>query len=64
MAISKKKAVEAAKMLVEYCRVQRSCQNCIFRKFRADHWGCNIEGIDLNEVMDNYEAKKRNHGYI
>lgn len=64
MAISNKKALEVAKILIDFCKEQRGCQNCIFRKHGADHWECNIEGIDFNEVMGNYEAKKKNHGYI
>ena len=64
MAISIKKAVGAAKTLIEFCEEQRGCQNCIFRKFGADHWQCNIEAFDLREVLWNIEAKKKNHGYI
>ena len=36
MAISNKKAVDAAKVLVEFCKEQPGCQNCIFRRFGAD----------------------------
>lgn len=64
MAISNKKAVEAAKTLIDFCKEQRGCQNCIFRKFGADHWECNIETFDLRDVLWNIEAKKKNHGYI
>lgn len=31
MAISNKKALEAAKVIADYCKEQKSCQNCIFR---------------------------------
>lgn len=64
MAISNKKVVEAAKILVDFCEEQRGCQNCIFRKFGADHWECNIEAYDLREALWNIEAKKKNHGWI
>lgn len=33
MAISNKKAVESAKVLVEFCKEQPGCQNCIFHKW-------------------------------
>ena len=64
MGISSKKAVEAAKVIVEYCRGQGGCQNCIFRLYGADHWECNIEAYELRNVLWNIEAKKKNHGYL
>ena len=62
--ISKEKALESAKTIAEYCDQQKSCQNCIFRKFGADHWECHIEAFDLRDVLSNIEAKKKNRGYI
>jgi hypothetical protein len=62
--ISNKKALESAKVVVEYCKEQRGCQNCIFREFACDHWECHIEAFDLRDVLGNIEAKKKNHGYI
>ena len=62
--ISKEKALERAKTLADYCDQQKSCQNCIFRKFGADHWKCHIEAFDLQDVLSNIEAKKKNRGYI
>ena len=61
--ISHKKAIESAKTIVEYCKEQH-CQNCIFRQFACDHWECHIEAFDLREVLSNYDAKKKNGGYI
>lgn len=62
--VSNKKAVEAANALVQYCKEQSGCQNCIFRLFGCDHWNCNIEAFDLREVLSNIEAKRKNHGYL
>ena len=64
MAIRGKKAVEAAKTLIDFCKEQKGCQNCIFRKYGSDHWDCTIAAFDLREVLWNIEAKKKNHGYI
>jgi nuclear transport factor 2 (NTF2) superfamily protein len=62
--ISNKKAFESAQIVVEYCKEQQGCQNCIFRKHGADHWNCHIEAFDLRDVLSNIEAKKKKHGYI
>ena len=62
--ITDKKAVESAKTLVEFCKQQCGCQNCIFRAFGADHWNCHIEAFDLQDIIWNMEAKKKNRGYI
>ncbi len=62
--ISNNKALEHAKAIVEYCKEQDSCQNCIFRQYGADHWNCHIEAFDLQDVLSNIEAKKKNGGYI
>ena len=62
-----KKAVTCAETLVAFCKEQRNCQNCVFRKFGAGSWRCHIgepEWWDLEEVAYNAEAKKRNHGYL
>lgn len=62
--ISHKKALEAAKVIVDYCKEQRSCQNCIFHLSGCDHWNCHIEAFYLRDVLSNLEAKKKNHGWI
>lgn len=62
--ISNKKAIETAKIVSEYCKEQQACQNCIFRQFGCDSWKCHIQAFDLQEVLSNIEAKKRNHGYL
>lgn len=64
MAITSKKATEAAKVLVEFCKEQAGCQNCIFRQFGADHWNCQIEAYDLRETLANINWKKKNYGYL
>jgi hypothetical protein len=62
--ISNNKALEHAKAIVEYCKEQQGCQNCIFRLYGADHWKCHIEAFELQDVLSNIEAKKKNRGYI
>lgn len=62
--ISNKKAVEAAQVVRDYCKQQRGCQNCIFREHGGDAWECHIEAFDLQEVLWNIEAKKKNGGYL
>ena len=62
--ISAKKAVEAAQIISDYCQQQRGCQNCIFRQFGADSWKCHIDAFDLQDVLSNISAKKKNHGWI
>lgn len=64
MAISNKKAVEAAKVVADYCRGQKSCQNCIFRIYGCENWHCAIGAFDLRDVLRNIDAKKTNHGYL
>lgn len=64
MAISNKKAVDSARIISEYCKEQRGCQNCIFRLFGAEHWNCHIEAFDLQDVLSNIEAKKKNKGFL
>lgn len=59
-----KKAIETAKQLVTFCQEQKGCQNCVFRKFGSDHWNCHLYAFDLRDVVENYEAKRKNHGYI
>ncbi len=59
-----KKALEHAQAIVEYCKEQRGCQNCIFRKHGADHWNCHIEVFYLQDVISNIEAKKKHGGLI
>ena len=62
--ISDKKALEAAKVIVDYCKEQSGCQNCIFRKFGSDHWKCHMYAFDLQDVLSNIKAKKKNYGYL
>lgn len=64
MMISNNKALEAAKVIAEYCKEQSSCQNCIFRQHGCDSWKCHIQAFDLQDVLYNIEAKKKNHGYL
>jgi len=63
-AVSAQTAIECAKAIVDYCKSQNECQNCVFRKYGSEHWCCNIDIFDLREVVANAEAKKKNHGYI
>lgn len=62
--ISVKKAVDAAQTISDYCREQRGCQNCIFRKFGADYWKCHIDAFGLRDVLSNIAAKRKNNGFI
>ena len=62
--ISNNKALEAAKVIVYFCKQQDSCQNCIFREFGSDSWNCHIDSFDIQYVIWNIEAKKKNHGYL
>lgn len=64
MAISNKKAVEAAKVVVDYCGEQKSCQNCVFRIYGCENWHCAIGAFDLRDVLRNIDAKKKNHGWL
>lgn len=62
--VSNKKALECAEVIAQFCKEQRGCQNCIFRQFGADRWNCHIDAFDIREVLDNIEAKRKNHGYL
>lgn len=62
--ISSRTALNCAETIAQFCKEQKGCQNCIFRQFGADHWNCHINAFDLREVLDNIEAKKKNHGYL
>lgn len=62
--ISSKVALNCAETIAQFCKEQKGCQNCIFRQHGADHWNCHIDAFDLREVLDNIEAKKKNHGYL
>lgn len=64
MAISNKKALEAAELIAKYCKEQPSCQNCIFRQYGAERWKCHIQAFDLQDVLSNIEAKKKNWGWL
>lgn len=59
-----KQALLGAQTIAKYCKQQPGCQNCIFRQFGADSWRCHIDAIDLQEVLDNIEKKKKNGGYL
>lgn len=62
-----KTAIQYAMALHEFCRKQRSCQNCVFRDFACDHWECclnNIYSLDTVTINGNYAAKRKNGGYI
>jgi hypothetical protein len=61
-----RKALEYAQALVDFCKSQRGCQNCIFRLHGSDHWKCqmNIDLFDMREAEGNIEAKRKNGGYI
>lgn len=58
------KVLNAAKEIIEFCKQQPGCQNCIFRKFGADGWNCHIYAFNIQEVLSNVEAKKKNNGYL
>ena len=49
--VSNKKVVEAAKTIVDYCKQQDGCQNCIFRSFGCDHWNCAIGAFEIRDVL-------------
>ena len=59
MGISNKKALEAAKVITDFCNEQRGCQNCIFRLYGDDHWKCHMDAFDLQGVLRNIEAKRK-----
>ncbi|SCH20126.1 Uncharacterised protein [uncultured Clostridium sp.] len=61
---SSKKALEAAQTIADFCKQQSSCQNCIFRLFGSENWKCHIEAFDLQDVLSNIAAKKKNNGYL
>ena len=62
--ISHKKVAECAKTIVQYCKEQRGCQNCIFRMHGGEHWNCHIYALQIGEVIANIEAKRKNGGYL
>ena len=62
--ISVKKVVESAQVVSDFCKEQRACQNCIFRKHASDHWECQMDAFDLGDVLSNIAAKKKNNGYL
>lgn len=62
--ISNKKALEAAQVVADFCKEQRGCQNCIFREHGAERWKCHIAAFDIQDVLSNIEAKKKNKGYL
>jgi hypothetical protein len=61
---SDKKAIEAAKTLSQYCEEQQGCQNCIFRKYGAEHWRCEVQALEIRNILANKEAKRKKHGFI
>ena len=62
------KAIECAEALIQFCKEQEECLNCVFHSKKR--WWCYINGYTLqneyssSEVNENYAAKKKNHGYI
>lgn len=62
--MTNKKVLDAVQTIIDFCEEQNGCQNCIFRKFGADHWNCHIDAFDLAEVKRQIEAKKKNRGYL
>lgn len=62
--ISTKKALESAKVIVDYCKEQKGCQNCIFRLYGCENWHCAIGAFEIQDIMSNIKAKTKNHGYI
>lgn len=64
MAISDKKAVEAARTLAEYCSERQGCQNCILHLYSPSEWKCHLDVFDLQDILSNIEAKRKHHGYL
>ena len=62
--ITNKKVLEAANIISNYCKEQKGCQNCIFRKFGSENWNCYIQAFEIQDVISNINAKKKNHGFI
>ena len=62
--MSNKKALDCAKVISDFCKEQHGCQNCIFRQFGAESWKCHMDAFDLQDVLSNIEAKKKNRGYL
>ena len=60
-------AIKAAQELRKFCGESDGCQNCVFREFGTDRWGCLIGEPgwwEVNEARDNLQTKRRNHGYL
>ena len=64
MATSSNKALEAANVIADYCKEQKSCQNCIFRLYGCENWHCSIGAFEIADVLKNIEAKKKKRGYL
>lgn len=62
--MTNKQALEHAQAIVSYCKARNSCQNCIFRQHGAENWRCHIQAFDLDDVLRNIAAKKKNGGYL
>ena len=62
--IANQRAVNCMKTLIEFCTEQRGCQNCIFRKHGSDAWKCHIDTWEMQKVLSNLEAKRKNGGYL
>lgn len=62
--MTNKKVIAAAQIVVEYCKEQQGCQNCIFRLYGCENWHCAIGAFDIQDVLSNIEAKKMKGGYI
>ncbi len=60
--ITTKELLKGICTVVTYCKQQPGCQNCILRAFGCDHWNCHMYAFDLDDVLRNIRAKKKNHG--
>jgi hypothetical protein len=62
--IGNQRAVNCVETLIEFCKQQKGCQNCIFRMSGADRWKCHIDAWELRDVHANIEARRKNGGYL
>ncbi len=58
------KAIEYANALWGFCKSQKSCQSCVFRRCGPETFGCNIQAYDLREVTVNYEVKRKAERHV
>lgn len=62
--MTRKKVLDAAQTIVDYCKEQPSCQNCIFREYSPEHWECYIQAFDIQDVLCNIKSKQAHHGFV